>query len=413
MLAGFFVTAAIARHFGPEDFGAFQYAVAFFGFFEIFISVVHSSIVKKWLIEKKELVPTIMGSTAVGFLFVWMATSVVLMTLLWAFDLEIGVKRQILSLLSIGFFFRIFDVLVFWFDANLLSGYHGRIDIFSVISFSVLRVAIIALNLGIIYLALSMVIQAFLNFILMYLVFRKMGPPLKTWKFSWSILRSLVFGSFVLTLTAFSAVIYNKIDQVMLSHVAGDVSVGLYSAAIKLCEPWLIVSSIVIQVVFGALLGGKTAGSNPQLYRLRFMKVLSLLTWTAIGISIFYYFTAGFLVTLVFSSAYSSATQIIHILIWAILFQFWASAQSAWDVAENLTIFTFLRTFVAALINISLNLLLIPKYGGQGAAIATVAAVGLSNLLVNLMHTRTREFLKMQLESFLFWKSLPHQKLAE
>jgi Na+-driven multidrug efflux pump len=50
------------------------------------------------------------------------------------------------------------------------------------------------------------------------------------------------------------------------------------------------------------------------------------------------------------------------------------SASSQFLLAEGLTQTSFLRTGVGAVVNIVLNVWLIPFYGGVGASIATLAA---------------------------------------
>jgi PST family polysaccharide transporter len=54
-----------------------------------------------------------------------------------------------------------------------------------------------------------------------------------------------------------------------------------------------------------------------------------------------------------------------------------------------------------ALINVLLNLLLIPHYGGMGAAVATVVSVAVSGYLVNLVIPSTRHLFVMQSSSLL------------
>lgn len=410
ILAGFFVMTLVARHFGPTQFGEFSYAVALFSLFEVFISIIHNSIIKKWIIEKKSSDATIMGSASATYFVMWLTIFSILMVMLWGFDFEVGVKRQILTLLLIGFFFRIFDIFVHWLDAYSLTRVHARIEIFSICSFSFLRLAIVFLNLDLVYLAVSIVIQALLNFFVLYGAYRKRGPPLREWRVSWPLSLQMLRNSFPLFVTSLALIAYNKIDQIMIGTLVSDASVGIYTVALKLCEPWPMISGVIMQVTFATILADKLSGQNPALYRFRFMKILSLLTWSAIFLAGLYHVSIHWIIDLVFSSTYAEAEGIVHILVWGTLFQFWNVAQSVWDVAENLTLFTFLRALFTAVINIGLNLILIPLYAGEGAAIATVAAMALANILMNLSNKRSREFLKMELESFLFWRFLPTRK---
>lgn len=62
----------------------------------------------------------------------------------------------------------------------------------------------------------------------------------------------------------------------------------------------------------------------------------------------------------------------LRIYVWACVFVFLGVVSSKYLIAENNTKILFLITFMGAIINITLNSKLIPKFGINGAAIATV-----------------------------------------
>jgi polysaccharide transporter, PST family len=65
------------------------------------------------------------------------------------------------------------------------------------------------------------------------------------------------------------------------------------------------------------------------------------------------------------------------------------------------------RTVVGAIINVGLNLYLIPRYSAMGAAIATVVSYAVSGVFANAFSAKTRPIFFMQMRSFLpgkFWR---------
>jgi O-antigen/teichoic acid export membrane protein len=60
------------------------------------------------------------------------------------------------------------------------------------------------------------------------------------------------------------------------------------------------------------------------------------------------------------------------IYVWAGVFVFLGVASGKYLIAENYTKITFVRTFFGMIVNVVLNLILIPKYGIKGAAMATL-----------------------------------------
>ena len=90
----------------------------------------------------------------------------------------------------------------------------------------------------------------------------------------------------------------------------------------------------------------------------------------------------------------------IHI--WASIFIFWGQILSKWLVNERLLVFSPIRHGVGAVINITLNLFLIPVYGGIGAAIATVISYAVASYLACFLYPKTRIAGKMMTLAIIF-----------
>ncbi|MNI74122.1 hypothetical protein D3C73_1301880 [compost metagenome] len=90
----------------------------------------------------------------------------------------------------------------------------------------------------------------------------------------------------------------------------------------------------------------------------------------------------------------------LSIHIWSGIFVFLGTASSQYLVAEGFTKISFYRTAAGALINILLNLVLIPRYGGVGASIATLIACFVSTFYL-LLIPKTRQQGIMMLKSLL------------
>jgi len=78
------------------------------------------------------------------------------------------------------------------------------------------------------------------------------------------------------------------------------------------------------------------------------------------------------------------------------LFVFLGVARGQYLVNEGLIKFSFFTTAVGAILNVSLNFILIPLYEGVGAAIATVVSYGVSSYLSSFVYPRLFETGLMQ-----------------
>jgi O-antigen/teichoic acid export membrane protein len=80
---------------------------------------------------------------------------------------------------------------------------------------------------------------------------------------------------------------------------------------------------------------------------------------------------AGFVVKLLFGDAYAAAGPMLAVLVWAGLFANLTVARNAYLLAMNWSRVLFFVVCLGAITNVLLNLLLIPRFGGMGAVIAS------------------------------------------
>jgi PST family polysaccharide transporter len=121
----------------------------------------------------------------------------------------------------------------------------------------------------------------------------------------------------------------------------------------------------------------------------------------ALGIAIPMTFVSGYVTRTLYGSQYEGASPILAVHIWAALFVFLGVAQGPWNINEGLTRLALVRTVIGAASNIILNILLIPRYGPIGAAIATMISYALAAVILNAFSRSTQELFKMQLRSMI------------
>jgi O-antigen/teichoic acid export membrane protein len=98
----------------------------------------------------------------------------------------------------------------------------------------------------------------------------------------------------------------------------------------------------------------------------------------------------GPLVELLFGERFAASTPVLQIHIWAGVFIFMRALLSRWLLAEDLLRFSLVTHVAGAVMNVALNLLLIPRYGATGAALATVASYACAGWLALFLSERTR-----------------------
>ena len=109
-----------------------------------------------------------------------------------------------------------------------------------------------------------------------------------------------------------------------------------------------------------------------------------------------YDFLSDQIVGLLYGVQYNEAGSVLMIHIWAGVFVFLGSAFSRYLTVENLAKKAFYRTLLGVILNIVFNYILIPKYGINGAAIATLIGQFTANYVYDIFDKDLHYQLKMK-----------------
>lgn len=222
------------------------------------------------------------------------------------------------------------------------------------------------------------------------------------------VARRLLDESWPLLLSAIAVTIYMKSDLLMLGLISGDEETGQYAAAARLSEVWYFVPMAAVAAVRPRLARMLAAGLEQRYLAAtqRFMTALGGLAVLAVA---FVLVTADQLVQILYGSDFSPAGPVLRVHVLAAPFVFLGVAGSQWFVDRGLTRAVIFRSTFGAVLNVALNLALIPSQGAMGAAIATLVAYAVSSVLLNGVSRQTRPLFRLQTRSFILrWpKMLP------
>ncbi|MDT2905200.1 oligosaccharide flippase family protein [Lactococcus lactis] len=180
----------------------------------------------------------------------------------------------------------------------------------------------------------------------------------------------------ILILFAMSAAskIYISSDVTVLGFLSGDFSVGIYSVSTKI---YYIVDTILASVLvvsiprLSSLLGHNEFQKFNEVASDIYQTLLSLVVPSIIGIILI----RKEIILIIANDGYITATKSLYMLSIALFFTlgswFWAQCVLIPFKQENVV---FKATFLAAIVNIILNIILIPFYKENGAAFSTIVA---------------------------------------
>lgn len=171
-------------------------------------------------------------------------------------------------------------------------------------------------------------------------------------------------------LTLFLTNIFHWIDQVMIQYYWGNASVGVYGAAYKLILALHFLPMAFNQAYYPVL--SRTFGTKSYWETGRqFMQRLGLVGVLA---TVFVFLFAGQLIQVFFGTEYAAAAGVMRILVWSFLLVTLSSPIHRMLDAANQQKQVFKAILAGVVLNIILNLALIPTHGIKAAAYTTVAS---------------------------------------
>jgi O-antigen/teichoic acid export membrane protein len=185
----------------------------------------------------------------------------------------------------------------------------------------------------------------------------------------WSFLFNLIKKGYPFILVSVFALIYGKMDTIMLSFMRGDVVTGWYNAGYKLIETLGMIT--VLLLTFGFPLFSKLYAENKDALRKLLENILYYALVLIFPIVIGVFFLSSRILDFLYGFSSIEASFAFKILIVAQIFIFLSEILGVFIASvDKQIIFAKIAGF-GAILNIILNFLLIPAYSLYGAAFAT------------------------------------------
>lgn len=398
IIDAFFIGIWLARYLGPDDFGILSYAESFVYLFAAFAALGLDQIVVRELVKNQSRRDELLGTTFVlrllGFVVMFLGIFFVTRIL----D-NTAIKNTMVMVIGITIFFQSIRSVDFYFQSKVLSKYTAISNLIAVGILSIIKVILILSEAPLIYFAYALVLEWILIAIGYSISYIHHKLSFLTWRFKWSVAKSLLKKSWFLIIGSVAAALYMKIDQIMIDEILDERSVGLYSVAVKMTSIWIFVTVAITQSVFPSLVSMRK--KDKALFLKRLQQLYDVLIKIAVVVSILYTIFASYFVPFLFGSEYTESSHILVLYIWSIVFVFLSNGSWGYYLNENLERFSSIRLVIGAVINITLNLFFIEWYGLVGAAYATLISYAISGYFVNALFTKTRTNFYLQTKAFL------------
>jgi O-antigen/teichoic acid export membrane protein len=217
-----------------------------------------------------------------------------------------------------------------------------------------------------------------------YFTYQRKQRSIYNWTFNFELSKKLLKYSWPLIISGIMVALYMKIDLLMVQNISGAKEAGAYATVANLSEVWNFIPAVIVTTLFPAILNAKR--DDPERYKKRIQNLYDLMVYISLPIAVIVTFASPLIYHILpFKPEYYYSAPALSVHIWSGVFVFLGAASSQYLIAENFSKLTFIRTGFGAVINIVLNLILIPHMGMMGAAIATLVAYASATFVIILI----------------------------
>lgn len=396
-LLAFLVGILTARYLGPGNYGLVNYAVAYTAFFAALCNLGISSVIIKNFAdhpdEEGEAVGTALALRAVSSFL----SAVMIVSIVSVIDGDEPLTVLVAALSSIGLLFQIFDTFNQWFQAKLWSKYASAASVVSYLAVSGYKLFLLMTGKSVTWFALATSVDYAAAAVLLLLAYRRKGGP----KLSFSMKRAgeLLRASSPFIIASLMVSVYAGTDKFMLKHMLDEASVGHYAVAVSLSTTWAFLLQAVIDSVYPSVI--HAFDGDKRIFERRNRQLYAIVFYAAGFISLVICLLACPIVSILYGPEYAPAAAPLRIVVWYTAFSYLGVARNAWMVCMDRQKYLKYLYTAAAVINVALNLIMIPRLGASGAAAASLVTQISTTVLLPALIRPLRPNARLMLDAVL------------
>ncbi|MCS7184052.1 MAG: oligosaccharide flippase family protein [Patescibacteria group bacterium] len=364
-----------ARYLGPEGYGQFAYILSIVGFFFIFVDWGSSFL----FIREYQNIENKINLLNNYYSFRMLLLAISLISIFLGFFIFKDLYSQLLFLIIYIFSFtgQIKNIFTVVFNAIKKMQYDGLsilIESFFIFIFTIFLVKSFREP---IYLSISYFMGILISTIYVLIIINKIFP-LKNFKFSSDKFKYFLINGTPLLFFGILGFIFFSTDHIILGKLRGYEELGYYSVASKV----ILNFNLIISFFLGALLPHLAEFKNDfERIKKILNKVFLTNFFVYLGLILIAFILSQSLLNFFLGSKYEASIGIFKFLLFYTLLLSFISILDNILFIYNYQWQNFFITLICAVLNLILNLILIPYQGMYGAALATYFSQTLNLIL--------------------------------
>jgi PST family polysaccharide transporter len=404
LLCGALVATFLARTLGPDVYGLYSYALSLTVLFAWLGQAGLEPILVRDLVTRAEALPMLSAAFALRLLGAVCALGLATLTAALSATDELAVT-WLVGLMSLSGLLQASYVFDAWLQSRQAFRASALAKTLALLCASLARVIAALSEQPLLGLALVTVGESALTGWLLWIAARGQGARRVFAAFDRGELSTLWRAARPMLLSSFAIVIYSRADVVLLGQLASRAEVGQYSAASTLSEAFYVVPVALMQAATPRL--SELHRRDDRLFREACMRLVRYCSLAGLGIALVVSVLADPIVSLVYGPKFSGSSQMLAVHVWSTWMVFVSVASEPWYIHRQLRHRFVRKTLIAAGLNVALNAALIPRYGGVGAALATLCSYAASAFGCNVLWRDTRDLFWLQLRAMIPFAPAP------
>ena len=393
---GLVISLFTARFLGPSNFGVINYAASIVAFVAPIMYLGFNNTLVQEIISHPDEEGKVMGS-AILLSFISSLCCIVGIVVFTAIaDKDEPITILVCGLYSLILVFQSVDLINYWFQAKLMSKHSSLVSLIAYVLVSGYRIFLLATGKSVVWFSVASALDVFLIAVSLLWLYRRQCKQ--------ELLPSLSFAFEMLSrskyyiLSNLMIAVFAQTDRIMLKQLIDSSAVAFYTAASTCAGIAGMVFSAIIDSMRPVILEQKHR--DEAAYERSMIGLYSVIIYLSLFYSAVVTGFAPIIVGVLYGDAYSASIPVLQVIVWYGTASFLGGARDIWILAEKKQKHLLVINILGVIVNIGLNMLLIPKYSALGAAIATVITQIVINILFVSIYKPTRH------NGYLMFKAL-------
>ncbi len=388
MILGLFVSTWSARYLGPSNMGTISYVSSFITLFSAITTLGLNNVIIKELIEHKDSEGEVLGTAIVLRLASALVTSVMVLFLISILNDGDHLIIMITLLESIMLVAQSFEMLIYWYQSRLESKVTSIIQTIAYVAVSAYKLYGLVTQKDVIWFAFATSLETIVIAIMLLVSYKRNEG--QKFGFKKVLAKEMLSISHHFIYLGIMVSIYNQMDSIMIKGWMNEWAVGQYSIATGINTMWSFIIQAIIDSAYPLIVELKKK-ENDEKYLLGVKKLYCIVFWISFIACVLITVFAKFIILTLYGIEYIPAIMTLRICTWSVIFSFLGVARNLWMICKNNQKYQKYILGIGCVVNLVLNSLLIPYYGYNGSALATLVTQIVTSYVAPLFFKATRK----------------------